>query len=181
MIELVDQALGASRFRLRMSTMIELNRLAVEGLETDPGNLRSVPVDISNTEHQPPPAQDVPRLLEEMCDHINDNWESETALQLSAYVMWRLNWIHPWTDGNGRTSRVASYLVLCVKTGFVLPGTTTIPEMIAGNKQPYYAALDAADAAWQALRVDVSEMESLLGDLLAEQLVDVYKAAGGQT
>ncbi|MBL8221394.1 MAG: Fic family protein, partial [Bryobacterales bacterium] len=28
-------------------------------------------------------------------------------------VMWRLNWIHPFFGGNGRTARSASYLVLC--------------------------------------------------------------------
>ncbi|PRP99350.1 Fic family protein [Enhygromyxa salina] len=181
MVALVEGALAAARFRLRVSALIELNRLAVEGLEVDPGSLRSVPIRISNTDHQPPPASDVPGLLEEMCDYVNDSWESRTALHLSAYVMWRLNWIHPWKDGNGRTSRVVSYLVLCAKTGFVLPGTTTIPEMIAGNKHPYYAALDAADEAWQTQQLDVSEMESLLADLLAKQLVGIYAAAGGPT
>jgi Fic family protein len=96
MVELVEAALAAPRFRLRVSSLMELNRLAVEGLETDPGSLRSVPIQISNTNHRPPPAVDVPRLLEEMCDYVNDNWERETALHLSAYVMWRLNWVHPW-------------------------------------------------------------------------------------
>jgi hypothetical protein len=53
--------------------------------------------------------------------------------------------------------------------------------MIAGNKHPYYAALDAADAAWKGQRIDISEMETLLAELLAKQLVDIYKAAGGPT
>jgi len=32
-------------------------------------------------------------------------------------------------------------LVLCVRLGYPLPGTHTIPEQIAANKKPYYDAL----------------------------------------
>jgi Fic family protein len=84
-----------------------------------------------------------------------------------------LNWIHPFVDGNGRTSRVASYLVLCARLGYRLPGTKTIPERIAENKKPYYAALEHADVAWKQDRVDVSEMEKLLQGHLEAQLADI--------
>ena len=94
--------------------------------------------------------------------------------------MWRLNWIHPFDDGNGRTSRAVSYLVLCVRTGSRLPGSNTIPDRIADNKFPYYDALDAADAAWKDERLDVSAMEKLLEDHLAAQLVQVFNAAKGE-
>ena len=30
----------------------------------------------------------------------NDNWDDSTPVHLASYVMWRLNWIHPFTDGN---------------------------------------------------------------------------------
>jgi Fic family protein len=93
----------------------------------------------------------------------------------------RLNWIHPFRDGNGRTSRAVSYLVLCARLGMRLPGTKTIPERIAGNKQPYYDALDSADAAWKAGRLDVSAMELLLSDNLAAQLVEIHQAATAAT
>lgn len=86
------------------------------------------------------------------CAIVNDRWEIATALHLAAYVLWRLNWIHPFVDGNGRTSRAVSYLVLCVKLGCPLPATRTIPERIAANKKRYYDALEMADAApkgWQ--------------------------------
>lgn len=92
--------------------------------------------------------------------------------------MWRVNWIHPFAGGNGRTSRAVSYLVLCSKLGFRLPGTNTIPEQIVANRQPYYSALDAADAAWADGRIDVSEMEQLLAEMLSNQLASVIEAAG---
>jgi Fic family protein len=80
-------------------------------------------------------------------------------------------------DGNGRTSRVVSYLVLCAKLGYRLPGTKTIPERIAENKKPYYAALEQADRAWKDGRVDLSEMENLLQEHLEEQLADIRRQA----
>jgi fido (protein-threonine AMPylation protein) len=87
--------------------------------------------------------------------------------------MWRLNWIHPFSGGNGRTSRAISYLILCARLGYRLVGTTTIPEQIVANRQPYYAALDAADAAFAVGRIDVTAMEALLGQMLAVQLSSV--------
>ena len=91
--------------------------------------------------------------------------------------MWKVNWIHPFSGGNGRTSRAVSYLVLCARLGYQLPGTDTIPEQIVSNREPYYQALDAADAASASGVVDVSVMEQLLADMLANQLSSVIDAA----
>jgi Fic family protein len=82
-----------------------------------------------------------------------------------------MNWIHPFTDGNGRTARAVAYLVLCVRLGYRLPGTRTIPELIAADKDPYYSALEAADAG------DLTVLEKLLASLLARQLYDVHRIA----
>jgi Fic family protein len=43
--------------------------------------------------------------IEFMCDYVNDRWAEASAVHLCAYVLWRLNWIHPFGDGNGRTAR----------------------------------------------------------------------------
>jgi Fic family protein len=93
--------------------------------------------------------------------------------------MWRLNWIHPFAGGNGRTSRAVSYLVLCARPGYRIPGTNTIPEQIVANRQPYYEALDEADAAWAKNTTDVRAMERLLAHALAVQLSSILEAAGG--
>jgi Fic family protein len=95
--------------------------------------------------------------------------------------MWRLNWIHPFADGNGRTSRVTSYVVLSIRAGALLPGTPTIPDQIVDNRTPYFNALDAADLAFRdGDRIDVSKMEELLASLLANQLAEFYKSVGGR-
>ena len=115
-----------------------------------------------------------------MCDYVNDHWDESTPIHLAAYLMWRLNWIHPFADGNGRTSRIISYVVLSIRAGAVLPGTPTIPDQIVDNRIPYFEALDAADAAYRDGRIDVSKMEALLGSLLAKQLTGFYQAMGGK-
>ena len=114
-------------------------------------------------------------MVEGLCDYVNERWTEKSPLHLAAYVMWRLNWIHPFTDGNGRTSRAVSYLVLCVRLQSLLPGRVTIPEQIERDRQPYYQALEAADQAWGEGRVDLTAMKELLGSMLAKQLYAVYE------
>ena len=96
-------------------------------------------------------------------------------------MLWRLNWIHPFDDGNGRTARGLSHLVTCVRLGYLLPGTKTIPDQIASNKTPYYRALESADDAFTDGRIDVSALEALLGTMLAAQLADVHRQATGES
>ena len=74
---------------------------------------------------------------------------------------------------------MVSYMVMCIKLGFRLPGICTIPQQIVKNKEPYYDALDAADLAEKTGRIDVSRMEELLSRLLAAQLVEVHDGATG--
>jgi len=89
-----------------------------------------------------------------------------------------LNWVHPFADGNGRTARAISYIVLSIKIDGLLPGTKTIPDQIAADKTPYYDALEKADAAWKAgERVDVSALETMLSGMLANQLLQAAKEA----
>ena len=167
---------AAPPFRLRPSTLMELNRIAVDGLMSGAGAYRHGPIGISGTSHEPPPPEEVPEHVDTMCEYVLEHWDA-TPIHLASYIMWRLNWIHPFNDGNGRTSRAVSYLVLCARLGLRLPGTPTIPERIAADKSPYYSALDHADAAWKAGRVDVSAMETLVSASLAAQLVAIHTLA----
>jgi Fic family protein len=176
-IRLVGEVERGASFRLRPSTLQTLHRIAIQDIYACAGNYRTSPIQIKGTDHQPPPWQDVPRLVEEMCDYVNDHWLSSTPVHVSAYLMWRINWIHPFAGGNGRTSRAVSYLALCAGLGYHLPGKLTIPEQIVVNREPYYRALDAADLAWSKVIIDVSEMEILLSALLARQLTQVHAAA----
>ena len=54
----------------------------------------------------------------------------------------------------------------------LLPGKKVVPERIRGNRAPYYAALKAADLAWDEGKLDVSEMAKYLEGLLKGQLAE---------
>jgi Fic family protein len=179
-IKTIQTALERPPFKLRLSTILGLQREALQEISVYAGNFRPGGVKIEGSKHEPVGAHQVPELVEEMCDYVNAHWERSTPIHLAAYIMWRLNWIHPFADGNGRTSRIVSYVVLSIRAGYVLPGTPTIPDQIVDNRNPYFDALDAADAAWKNGKVDVSKMEELLAKLLARQLASFYEAAGGK-
>lgn len=177
-LDLIDEVVRGDRpFRLRTSTILDLHRLALDGLNHYAGNYRPADVEIGLSKHVPPKSHLVAGLIEEMCDTVMDSYEAGSALHLCAYVMWRLNWIHPFTDGNGRTSRALAYFVLCSKIGYRLPGHVTLPEQIACNKPPYYAALESADEHWAEGRLELGELEALLDECLAKQLVTAYEDA----
>lgn len=104
---------------------------------------------------------------------IHENWTIiDHPTTLAAYALWRLNWIHPFVEGNGRTARAACYYLICVKACRLLPGKKTVPERIRENRAPYYAALQAADRAWENGQFDVNELAVYLEGLLQAQLAD---------
>jgi Fic family protein len=173
-------------FKLKPQILARLHYLAIRDIYGCAGSFRMGPVYLSRagtvdeTLHQPPPWEQVMPLVEEMCSYVNRNFGS-SGIHLAAYVMWRHNWIHPFLGGNGRTSRAASYLVLCVRLGYNLPGEPTVPQQIADNpksRDRYYRALQAADASDRSGRLDVSAMEELVSDCLAAQLLSVHNQAG---
>jgi len=166
-------------FKLRLSVLLHLHRIALEGISSYAGNFRPAGIAIGGSRHTPPGAHMVPGLVEEMCDYVNEHWATTSALHLVAYVLWRLNWMHPFTDGNGRTSRAVSYLVLCLRIGHPLYGANSVPAQIAQDKTPYYDALEAADAASADGRLNVEQIEKLLDSLLARQLLGVLEHARG--
>jgi fido (protein-threonine AMPylation protein) len=169
-IETIEKAIERGPpFRWRPSLIQALHREALQGISEFAGNWRPAGVSISGSTHQPVAAHLVPEQVEELCDYLNDHMLDRSAVHLSAYTMWRLNWIHPFSDGNGRTSRIFSYIVLSVKLGQVIPGTITIPDQIVANRKPYFEALESADRAWDRGTLDVSQMEILLERLLSDQ------------
>lgn len=176
-MRVIDEGLERGFFKLRPSLVLALHREALRGISATAGVYRPAGINIGGSDHEPIGAHLVPEKLEEMCDYVNDNWEQKSAIHLAAYVMWKLNWIHPFTDGNGRTSRIVSYVTLCMKTKMKLPGTNTISEQISANKIPYYQALEHADKAFANGALDLSEMECLIDNKLAMQLLSIHEMA----
>jgi fido (protein-threonine AMPylation protein) len=175
---------SVSGFTLTPAILLELHRLAIQDIYTCAGKFRTGPVYfqraiVDPTLHQPPPPEQVIPLVDELCSYVNGNF-GKAAIHLASYVMWRVNWVHPFFGGNGRTSRAASYLILCARLGYYLPGENTIPQQIAQNGNShhrYERALQAADASYRNGRLDVSAMEEMMADLLGGQLYNLHQQA----
>lgn len=111
--------------------------------------------------------------MDQFISVIHENWDViDHPTWLPAYALWRMNWIHPFIEGNGRTARAACYYLICMKAGGLLPGRKIVPERIRENREPYYAALQAADRHWEDGDFDVSELATYLEGLLKAQLED---------
>ena len=165
-------------FKLRQGLLLQLNAEALRDIHLLAGTYRNGPATIHGSSHDPPPALRVADEVVDLCEYVNSHWNNKSALHLGAYVLWRVNWVHPFADGNGRTARPISYVVLSIKIDGLLPGTKTIPDQIAENKTPYYDALENADAAWKSTGdVDVSALEDMLSAMLARQLLQAAKEA----
>lgn len=152
-------------------TLWSLNAAAVANIAQFGGRFREQPIYVGN--HIPPHFKDVPNLVDQLISVIHENWTIiDHPTLLPAYALWRLNWIHPFVEGNGRTARAACYLLICLRQGALLPGKKIVPERIRENRQPYYAALQAADRHWQEGHFNVDELAEYLAGLLRDQLRD---------
>jgi hypothetical protein len=135
------------------------------------GRFRKISVAVSGSVHLPSEPARIAQEVAILCEYINTQWDQRDAFHLAAYALWKLSWIHPFVDGNGRTARALSYLILSIRLGAVLPGAPTIPEQLRHHRARYFDALRAADVAFeQHDHVNVIELEAMLRDMLIQQL-----------
>jgi Fic family protein len=108
--------------------------------------------------------------MDDFVNTINRAWDQTDPVVLATYVLWRINNIHPFINGNGRTARAACYFTLCLRLEKLLPGTTTLPELIRRERDDYCAALQLAHDSFAAGALDLSVLHALISKLLDEQL-----------
>lgn len=167
-IELIDEAQGV--LALTPKLIKTLQGVVIQGLYSCAGEFRTWPVRIKGSLHRPPHHRHVEGLVADMCELANSSLDW-SPVKTAAYIHWRLSWIHPFGGGNGRTSRAASYLALCVRLGFKPRGRLTVLEQLGIERKRCQAALEDADRAEKEHSlVDVSEMEALMDELLQKQL-----------
>jgi len=152
-------------------TLWVLNYTAVANIAQFGGRYRRQPIYVGN--HRPPHYDMVGEMMDEFISVVHENWGvNDHPTLLPAYALWRMNWIHPFIEGNGRTARAACYYLLCMRQGKLLPGKKIVPERIRDNRAPYYEALRDADAHWHNGDFNVSRLADYLQDLLVDQLED---------
>lgn len=97
--------------------------------------------------YMPPEAKDVASFMAELISWINEQLD-KTELPMpiiAAIAHYQFATIHPYYDGNGRTARLLTNLVLH-KSGYGLKGIYSLEEYYARNLEGYYNALSVGES-----------------------------------
>ncbi|MFT7594075.1 MAG: hypothetical protein ACI8R4_001393 [Paracoccaceae bacterium] len=165
---IIAASLAVGRPFLSQTVIKAINFHAIACLHTNPGEYR--PCQVTVGDYIPPQHHRVAALMDDFVHIVNRQWDSTDAVELSSFVLWKMNSIHPFINGNGRTARAASYFVLCVKLGGWLDGDRILPELLRSNRPEYVAALKLVDASAKTGNFDLAPLHAIISRLLSEQL-----------
>ena len=99
-------------------------------------------VDFTNSEvvHTPPDAAEIPMLIVQLCTFFNTNSHTFIHPLIKACILhFMIGFIHPFTDGNGRTARAVFYWYM-LKSGYWLTEYLSISRIIKETKKQYEKA-----------------------------------------
>lgn len=94
--------------------------------------------------YMPPEAKDVQALMEGLVQWINHSTELPCPL-VAGIAHYQFATIHPYYDGNGRTARLLTTLILHLG-GYDLKGLYSLEEYYARNLGVYYDALNIGES-----------------------------------
>lgn len=171
---IVQASLEVERPLISGAIIKALNFHAIACLHISAGEYR--PCEVIVGTHSPPDKFRVPALMDDFVNIVNRLWDSMDPIALATYVLWRLNFIHPFINGNGRTARAVCYFVICVKSGGLLPGTLTLPELIKRERVKYVDALKLVDESAAQGNFNLAPLHELISELVAEQLASAPTA-----
>jgi len=125
--------------------LLDLHRIILTRVDDDSaGSYRTGAVRIAGATHIPPNPIKVPDLMEQL---FAESAAIADPVERAAKLHHGIASIHPFTDGNGRTARLAMNFVL-IAAGY--PPVSIATE----QRQAYYQALEAADQGdfptWQS-------------------------------
>ncbi len=159
----------------------EIHRRLVEGVRGgsgSPGQYRAVQNYVVNSAtgqviYTPPPPGDVPGLMHELVEWLDREGEVHPVL-VSGIAQFQLVHIHPFVDGNGRSSRLLSTLCL-YRAGYDFKRLFTISEYYDRDRTAFYREIQQV----RERELDLTGWLEYFVEGLAIQLAEV-KARGSQ-
>ena len=144
----------------------------MRGGSAAPGEYRRVQNYVINaatgeTIYTPPPTEDVPILMRELVAWLNRPSDIHPVI-VSGLAQFQLVHIHPFLDGNGRTSRLLSTLCL-YRAGYDFKRLFTLSEYYDRDRTAFYRALQAVRRA----HMDMTGWIEYFTKGLATQLAEV--------
>jgi Fic family protein len=120
--------------------ILSIHNLILRGIDpSNAGKYRTVQVMIKGSEHLPPAPYLVAKQMEDLLLWYHSNKNQLHPVVLAAEMHERLVTIHPFIDGNGRTSRLIMNLIL-LKHGYTIANIKGDSE----NRMAYYSSLEKA-------------------------------------
>jgi Fic family protein/DNA-binding XRE family transcriptional regulator len=120
--------------------VLSIHQLVLRGIENSyAGKYRNVQVMIKGSTHLPPAPYLVEKQMEDFFYWYQDNRKAMHPVLLAAEMHERLVTIHPFIDGNGRTSRLLMNLIL-LQSGYVIANIKGDTK----SRMAYYTALEEA-------------------------------------
>ncbi|MDR3337244.1 MAG: Fic family protein [Treponema sp.] len=122
------------------NTILAIHKIILQNIsKMDTGRYRRENVTILGAIHLPPSAVKIPKLMSEFIGWYYKNKTKLSIVELAAWVHYQLVYIHPFIDGNGRTSRLLMNLIL-LRHGYP-------PAVILNiDRKKYYRVLKEADS-----------------------------------
>lgn len=106
-------ALIAGKLVVSEDTILMFHRLIMQGIDDEnAGKYRKIQVYISGDDHRPPRASEVAGLMQELMIWYKKSEKILHPTLLASEFHYRFVKIHPFVDGNGRTARLLSNLIL---------------------------------------------------------------------
>lgn len=141
--------------------LLNIHNLVLRGIEPRlAGKYRNVQVMIKGSSHQPPAPYLVRKQMEDFFVWYQSQKNELHPVVLAASMHERLVTIHPFIDGNGRTSRLVMNLIL-LSHGYVIAN-------IKGDNQSrmqYYQALEQAQTQQDSLPFQLLVAETELNSI----------------
>jgi Fic family protein len=121
----------------------------VRGGAAQPGSYRTIQNFVANSRtreiiYTPPPPEQVPPLMRELVEWLR----AETGIHpvlVAGIAQFQLVHIHPFVDGNGRTSRLLSTLCL-YRSGYDFKRLFTLSEFYDRDRSAFYSVLQRVRA-----------------------------------
>ena len=134
------------------NTILSVHKDLTKNLLKNPeyeGKFRDTRVFIGNLHTKkinyiPPDAYKVPGLIDELLDWLNNSTDEMYPVIIAGILHYELVRIHPFVDGNGRTSRLMATLILSIHK-FNIDNNFTLDEYYNQDRQAYVDALKSAD------------------------------------
>jgi len=115
----LNQQLEKGNVKLTLALILKIQKQVINGLlpKFETGQLRKKPVVVNDPKtgqivYLPPDVKDVKPLIDSLVHFINENKKIIDSLILAGIFHKQMVIIHPFMDGNGRTTRLATKVLL---------------------------------------------------------------------